>query len=59
MACRQYYDGLCMGGSCETCRYNDSSHDNWVRDKNIQLGVGLIVLGVCLTILAAIMLVSS
>jgi hypothetical protein len=59
MACRQYYDGLCVGGDCRGCRYKDSSHDDWVKDKNIQTGVGLIVLGVCLAILAMIMLVST
>jgi len=42
MACRKYYDGLCVGGSCEGCKQNDPFKNE---PGNGWLGVALIILG--------------
>ena len=55
LACRKYYDGLCMGGDCERCRYRD---DRYGTDEpnNGWLGAGLIMLGLGMGIMMAVVL---
>ena len=52
MACRKYYDGLCMGGNCELCMDNPKNEAKYaIRRGNMILGAFLISVGIFLAIL--------
>jgi hypothetical protein len=51
MACRQYYDGLCMGEDCLHCKYDESVGGK--RIGNSDIAYALIAVGIFLAILMA------
>lgn len=52
MACRKYYDGLCMGGDCYRCKDNPNNEARQaIRAGNRALGLFLIAVGLFLTVL--------
>jgi hypothetical protein len=44
MACRQYYDGLCMGGDCLNCKYDEIVGGK--RIGNSDIAYALIIVGI-------------
>lgn len=56
MACRRYYEGLCLGGDCSRCKYLDGSYERKSERIMLILGSAFIIIGLFLTVVVAVLL---
>lgn len=56
MACRKYYDGLCMGGNCDRCNDNYPDYPKEIQRANTLIALGMIALGLMFMFLMVLVL---